>query len=79
MIQYGVNFDNQKLVHEKAKTKNDGVYSFRGIVYKVYDKKVVYLVDCDGTILKPFGSFNVVSGKCPSIYQSEKIKYLKGF
>ena len=52
---------DQRKIEEKAKTKNDGVYTYRGIWYKVINKRLRYLAS-RGEVLECFGNFNVVVG-----------------
>lgn len=62
MVVYNtLTVENQSLIVEKAKTKADGVYSFRGIVYRVRDNRVTHFA-CGGEILQPYGHFNAVVG-----------------
>ena len=42
MVTYGLSIENKKLIAEKARTKKDGCYSFRGVVYRVKDTKVTH-------------------------------------
>lgn len=61
-MKWGNNIENLNLISEKSKTKKNGVYSFRGITYKVEDGRCfVYAVD--GKIFQSFGNFVVVIGK----------------
>jgi hypothetical protein len=60
-MQWGLNIENQKLINAKAKTKGDGIYSFRGVVYRVQDHHATHFAD-QGQILQQYGAFNVVVG-----------------
>lgn len=67
MTTYNVlTIKNQSDIMTKAKNKSDGVYTFRGIDYKVKDGKVVmFAVNQPGMVgefIKPFGNFNAVVG-----------------
>jgi hypothetical protein len=64
-IEYGLNMINQNLIVEKARTKKDGVYRFRGIVYRVKNNKVTHVSDAD-VILECYGHFNVQVARVPS-------------
>ena len=56
-IVYGVlNRDNTNLIIDKAQSKNDGIYSFRGIFFRVRNGKVTHYA-CDGKILAGYGAF----------------------
>ncbi len=60
-IQYGLTIENQKLINEKAKTKNDGVYKFRGVAYLVINNTAKFYAR-DGEVLQNEFGFNVVIG-----------------
>ncbi|HET8688469.1 MAG TPA: hypothetical protein VFM18_17800 [Methanosarcina sp.] len=63
-MEYGLNIVNQNAVIDKAKTKADGIYTFRGVMYRVRNKKVTHFACCrSGDICQGFGHFNVVVGK----------------
>jgi len=56
-ITYGeLTQDNVNLIIDKAKSKNDGIYSFRGILFKVRDGKVTNYA-CGGKIFAGVGAF----------------------
>ena len=61
MIEYGLTIENQKLIQEKASSKKDGVYDFRGVSYRVRDKQVTHFA-CGGQILQPCFGFNCIVG-----------------
>jgi hypothetical protein len=50
--------DETNLLHEKAKTKNDGVYSFRGNLWIVKSNKFIAFANNKGEVLQRFGAFN---------------------
>lgn len=60
-IQYGLTLTNQRLIQEKAKTKKDGCYRFRGVVYSVIDGFARLFVTNKEIIECAYG-FNVVIG-----------------
>ena len=60
-VQYGLTMTNQKLTQEKAKTKKDGCYRFRGVVYSVING-LARLFVTDKEILESAYGFNVVIG-----------------
>lgn len=62
MINHYLTTENQNLICEKAKTKKDGIYSFRGIKYIVKSGKATHFCS-DGKIVQGFGGFNVVVGR----------------
>lgn len=69
MVTYNtLTIENQNAIVEKAKVKSDGIYTFRGILYKVQNGKVI-VVACNGEILQPFGHFVVNVGK----YENTKV------
>lgn len=61
MIKYGLTIENQNLIIEKAKSKKDGVYSFRGVDYRVRNKIVTHFA-ASGQILERCFGFNVIVG-----------------
>lgn len=52
----GPTIENINLIKDKAKTKNDGVYSFRGVVYRVHKNKLTHYA-YNGKILELYGYF----------------------
>lgn len=56
-----ITIGEQNTLVDKAKTKKDGVYSYKGIIYKVVDGKLRYIAR-HGEILQCSGFFNVVVG-----------------
>ncbi len=59
--------DETNLLNEKAKTKKDGVYSFRGNLWAV--KSNIFLAFCNnrGEVLQRFGAFNTQIGDFSSV------------
>jgi hypothetical protein len=72
---YGLNNHNETLIIEKAKSKKDGVYTFRGVGYRVRDNKVTHL-SANGSIFERCCGFNVVIGKYKG-FNNEGVKMLK--
>ncbi len=60
-MAYGLNAENQDLIAAKAKTKSNGIFAFRGVVYRVLDGKVTHLAWGE-KIVVPCGNFNVNVG-----------------
>jgi hypothetical protein len=61
-IQYGVlDHANVNLIIDKSESKPDGVYSFRGILFRVKGGKVTHWAT-DGKILQAMGRFNTQIG-----------------
>ena len=59
MTVYGkLTIENQSAIDEKAKVKNDGIYEFRGIAYRVRNRQVTHYA-CRGEVVFPYGAFNV--------------------
>jgi hypothetical protein len=57
-MQYRVlNIENQNLIVSKAKLKKDGIYGFRGIIYRVKNNSVTHFC-AEGKIVQPSGYFN---------------------
>lgn len=66
MIKYNVlSIDNYNFIRAKAKSKKDGVYTIRGIIYRVINATVTHYA-CNGEILENFGNFNVKIGSYSS-------------
>lgn len=61
MVEYGLTIENNNLILEKAKTKKDGIFTFRGVAYRVRGGNVTHFA-CDGRILERAYGFNVVVG-----------------
>jgi hypothetical protein len=75
-IQYGVlDNDNVNLIIDKSESKPDGIYSFRGILFKVKGGKVTHYAT-NGKILQAMGRFNTQIGSYDSSSQAKSI--LKG-
>jgi len=61
-IRYGeLNSDNVNLIIDKARDKTDGVYNFRGIMFRVKNGGVTHWA-VDGEILQAMGRFNTQVG-----------------
>ena len=58
-----VNIDLANKIIEKAKTKNDGVYSIGGFTYAVKNNRFVLFSDHFGNIYQIAGNFNTSIGK----------------
>ena len=72
-IQYGVlDNDNVNLIIDKSESKPDGIYSFRGILFKVKGGKVTHYAT-DGQILQAMGRFNTQIGSYDSSSQAKSI------
>ena len=61
-MRYGNTIENMELIRAKAKEKGNGVFRFRGVAYRVRDKRVTHIA-CDGKVLEPFGHFDVEVGR----------------
>lgn len=75
MITYGANQKNLDAIYEKAKSKSDGIFTFRGIAYRVRKGVVTHYTDGGDVIERCYG-FHVVIGKCGH-YPSQKNAALK--
>lgn len=72
-IQYGVlDNDNVNLIIDKSVSKPDGIYSFRGILFRVKSGKVTHYA-ADGKILQAMGRFNTQIGSYDSSTQAKSI------
>lgn len=68
--------DETNLLHEKAKSKKDGVYSFRGNLWAVKSNKFLAFCNNRGEVLQRFGSFNTQIGDFSGLYLSDRKKKL---
>lgn len=59
---YGLTAENQNLIAEKAKSKNDGCYQFRGVAYRVRNKKITHYA-ASGYVYEAEFGFLVEIGK----------------
>ena len=71
-VTYGYNIENSNLVIDKALTKKDGVYSFRGFLYRVKNFRVTHIAH-RGIILERFGNFNIEVGSYQWMYEAKKM------
>lgn len=66
------------LLAERAKIKNDGVYSYKGHLYAVKDNKFIAFSDYHGNCHQRMGAFNVSIGKVERYDRKrELLKWLK--
>jgi len=73
MVTYNsLTFENIDFIFKRAKGKEDGVYTIRGILYKVKNHKPTHFA-CQGEILQYFGHFTVVLAKYKDRDQAKKI------
>lgn len=61
MVKYGPTIENINLIHDKAKTKQDGVYSFRGLLYRVKKGRFTHYA-YRNEIIERAGNFDVPIG-----------------
>lgn len=69
-----MNFTEIDILNEKAKSKKDGVYSFKGNVYAVKDGKFIAYADLHGDCFHRSGAFNVHIGRVPRYERTRKLK-----
>ena len=73
--------DEANLLHDKAQTKKDGVYSFKGHLWAVKDSRFIAFITPAGEFLQRSGSFNIVIGNLNSIerwhWKKHLIEWLK--
>lgn len=60
-MKYGPTIENLNLIHDKAKDKKDGVYSFRGLDYRVKGGRFTHYA-YRGKVVERAGNFNVDIG-----------------
>ena len=68
--------DDQSVIIDKSKSKKDGVYSYRGIIYAVKDNHFVAFSDYYGCVYQCFGMFNVQIGTVKSYDRIRTLKNL---
>jgi len=73
-VKYGYDINNCNLAIDKAKTKKDGVYTFRGFLYRVLKCRITHIAS-KGKILERYGNFDVEVGSYT--FMQEAIKILK--
>jgi hypothetical protein len=73
--------DETNLLNKRAETKKDGVYSFRGYLWAVKNKRFVAFVDNRGLTFQRFGSFNSEIGDLSSVerwnWKKKLIEWMK--
>ena len=67
----GIKLETQNSIIEKAKTKKDGCYRFRGVAYRVRGGRVTHVGSC-GEIYQCHGAFNVPVGKYEWSFNSDE-------
>lgn len=76
-IQYGLTMDNQSAIIEKAKTKSDGVYKFRGVTYRVVNNHARFFA-ADGKVIEMCYGFNAIIGRYDTCsWSNHAVKTLK--
>ena len=65
--------DEINLLHEKAKTRKNGVYSFRGNLYVVKDNMFIAYANYSGECYQRMGAFNVRIGKAVKRYNRKQV------
>lgn len=78
MISLGCTIENINLVRDKALSKNDGFYTFRGMGYKVSYGKVTHVSDGD-SVFERAGNFNVKIGQLKKDNTKSKGQLLRDF
>lgn len=61
IVYNDLTLQNQNDIVEKAKTKPDGVYTLRGIFYRVRNGRVTHFAS-KGEVVQACGHFNIVLG-----------------
>lgn len=62
------------ILKEKAKTRKDGIYSYKGYMWVVRNNKFVAFADRLGNCYEVFGSFTVSMGKVKSYERKDRLK-----
>lgn len=60
------------LINAKAKEKGNGVYRFRGIVFRVHNKRVTHIA-YSGKVFERCGHFNFEVAQCDGYGQAAKM------
>ncbi len=68
--------DEVNLLNEKAKSKKDGVYSFRGNLWAVKSNRFLAYCKPNGEVLQRFGVFDTGIGDFSTLYLSDRKKKL---
>jgi len=61
--------EETNLLVDKAKTKKDGIYSFKSFKYVVKNGRFILFSDYFGNIYQRVGNFNVFLGKVKERYE----------
>lgn len=61
------------LLSEKAKTKKDGIYSFKGNIWVVKNNRFIAFANPFGECYQRMGSFNVQIGKVERYNRKQKL------
>ncbi len=70
--------EDTNILHEKAKNRKDGVYSFHGHLWVVKSREFIAFADPFGQCYQRLGSFNVAIGKVDKHLRREHLlKLLK--
>jgi len=75
-IEYGLTSNNQAAINIKALNKNNGVYTFRGVAYRVVDNKVTHFAD-NGKVFQQYGVFNTIAGEYQHYMNYSAAAFLK--
>ena len=62
------------ILHEKAKTKKDGIYSYRNNYYAVKNGRFIAYANFMGECFQRMGAFNAVIGKVDHYDRKNKLK-----
>lgn len=65
--------DETTLLNGLAKTRKDGIYSFRGYIWVVKDNKFVAFADWFGNCYQRFGAINASIGKVDRYDRKQKL------
>jgi hypothetical protein len=68
-----MNIEETNLLHKKAETRKNGVYSFREYIWVVKDNKFVAFSDYFGNCYQRFGFFNASIGKVEHYERRQKL------
>lgn len=78
MISLGCTIENINLAIDKALSKNDGFYTFRGMGYRVKGGKVTHISDSE-SVFERAGNFNIKIGRLKKDNTKSKGQLLRDF
>ncbi len=69
--------DENNILFEKAKSRKDGVYSYKGYFWVVKDKRFIAFATSSGDFYERFGMGNVKLGKFDYPIRTKVVQWLR--